>query len=301
MANKRRFRQVDDLMTRDKRFRELDDPWERWALIYLYITPNNRDGLVHESMEEIAEYSGIARDDLPAILDGLRASGRIHRGGIEIVLMDWREWMGGHKDKDDDGFLRVSKGMVERVRLNRRALDDDVFHAYVRACGFDTSDAFFAVEDQPDPRGGDRRSKAFKSRSKPDQKLNSVLADVEVDVEQEVERDVADVRGRSAAATTVSREGIEVLANEYSKEFVGREVWANDLEGSPSYGSFAKAAERLKAFADRAGWTVAQARRHLFNALKDEWGGKDSVKPGNLSCGDTWTRILPAYLKELYG
>jgi len=160
----RRFSMVDHLMTEDKLFRELDDPWCKYVLLYLYLTPNSRDGLVRISMDDISDTLSIKRTDVPGILDDLQVAGRIYRRGRNIVLMDWRDWQGGSKHKDEGSRATVTKRIVNWVLKNIRALEEDVLDKYAESCGCRNQDDFFAILDRPDTRGGDHRSDSFRRK-----------------------------------------------------------------------------------------------------------------------------------------
>ncbi len=287
----RNFKQVDDLMTRDRRFRELDDQRQRWALAYLYVSPNNADGLVHESLDEMSLYSGIPRDDLPGILSDLEAAGRVTHSGMDIVLRDWREWSGGSRHKDADGYIRVNKQIVERVKLNRSALDDTVFQAYVDVSGFETSDLMYSVLDEPDNRGGDRRSDAFKSRSNPNQNIRSSFDRVLQEGEGEVDREVdGKGEGEPPAPSTSQNDTDNVLAQALLKEFGARHpkpsVWeglqafvdplnrliARSIDGPMTPALAAKAAAIVRA--DLTAWGEAKGYKSPWH-LANLWGWPD--------------------------
>ena len=242
----RNFAMVDHVMTRDKRFRELDW-WCRSVLMYLYITPNGRNGLVRESMDEIAEYTGMTRKEIKGILADLEEAGRIHRDGMDILLIDWREWQGGRQHKDPDGRMKITKTVVRKVQLERQTLGDDLFQRYVETCDFASSDAMFGVlERKEKERGGDRKSAKFKSQeskrnqneiktgSKQDQnRIDDRDIDGDVDRDGKVNQDQKPIKEEqdSTAPSPSLKKTTTAFATMFGKTF------KNDKDFMPKKGS----------------------------------------------------------------
>ncbi len=321
---KRNFNQIDHLMTQDQRFLKLKDPWCKTVLMYLYISPHNRCGLVHESPGDIAETLSMEYEDVVEVLGDLEDAGRIHRDKRQIVLLDWREWMGGHQHKDDDGRLKLTKQIVSAVKLDRPKLNDDVFETWLDTTGYATSDALYGVLDEPDPRGGDRRSDQFRSRSKADQKRTKSFDRVLPYKERETDRDeeegkqphprsVEDVgeslddspakgqksqpdKGNSAKLT-------RDIATAYAKAFLSRSRYGL-RKGTKAHRRFQEAARKVRNYCERANTfsesDVVDMLIKVVKAQADDQGW-DQVNPGNLCSEFIWKDALPQHVKRILG
>ncbi len=162
--HRRGFKMIDNIFTTDRRYLCLTRE-ERALLVYYYISPHNRAGIVAEHPAVTADGVGCPYDEVATLQAGLIKAGRIVVEGTHVLLLNWREWMAG-RHHDDDGLVTVTKGMVQDVRLNRSALPDSIFTAYYNTCGYESSDAFYARLDEPDKRGSKKPKANPKSKIK---------------------------------------------------------------------------------------------------------------------------------------
>ncbi len=199
----RPFVMLDEGMTRDMLFGEIENSLAKLVLLTLYVQGSGgaRDVLVDLNCDDLAFATCIEREELPGLLDTLHDGGQIYRGERHLVLMEWRTYRGGGNSlKGKDGLRFVTKGHVRDLLKRENELPKDVRAALAEACDCANWKALKGILDKDDPRGGDHTSAEFKakkkaqeqneSKTKPKRKRNkSKDTDTDTDTDKDVDKD----------------------------------------------------------------------------------------------------------------
>jgi len=146
------FSMVSHLLEKDKRYLELN-PDSKLVLLHLYLSVNNRDGLVKEGIEEIALFTGLKTDEVLKILKTLEQSGRIFHLGLYTVLLNWREWAGGQLHRNSSGLIKMTKGLAAYIEENEALIAPEVLQVYAQLWGAESIADLLSISDRPDTRG----------------------------------------------------------------------------------------------------------------------------------------------------
>ena len=153
------FAVVNEIIVREKRFIKLTKD-ARWLLAYYYLTPNrSHAGYVMESLGDTTTYTAMTDAEVKAAQKELSDAGFIYVNGNFTVLLNWPRFTAGSENNcDGNARRRLTKETVQQIKAQAEIIPDEVLERITGLWGCASIEAMYAIADQPDNRGGDRRT-----------------------------------------------------------------------------------------------------------------------------------------------
>jgi hypothetical protein len=292
----RRF--VNSMTWQDGYFRGLKDD-EKLVYLYLLTTPSvTYFGTIKTCEQMVAAEIGQAPETVGAALDRFSADNKITREPPYWVVVNFFA-----ENQSGDELPPRSRAAL---LANKYEMPPVVLDQTLRNWGLVVSD----LTCGPPNGESDTLSDTLSDRE------SDRVSDRDTDRREKVEgrKGKEEWEGGSSTPTTTttpsaspnrepSHDGAERLAKRFAQRFLNRQVYSSNLRASSAYPKFKGGAERIADYAKRTRHSEDRVTKDIFDALAQEWtkDGKVDVKPGNLSADDTWDRLLPQYLNDLYG